>query len=108
MQGLSFVGISMPAVEGIFTLYLFPCMGSLFVDAVSSRDYPMVMSIMLATAIVVLATNLEADLAYAVFDPRIRYDPMADSNMTMSDFQASHFEPTQVKAISSTDSTLPL
>ena len=49
-------------------------MGSLFVDAVAARDYPMVMGIMLVTAIVVLVANLMTDLAYAVFDPRIRYE----------------------------------
>ncbi len=49
-------------------------MGALLVDAVAARDYPMVMGIMLVTALVVLAANLITDLAYAVADPRIRYE----------------------------------
>ncbi|MBV7336649.1 ABC transporter permease [Chloroflexi bacterium TSY] len=56
------------------TIYSWPGMGSLLVDAVAARDYPMVMGIMLVTAVVVLAANLATDLAYAVVDPRIRYE----------------------------------
>ena len=56
------------------TIYSWPGMGSLFVDAVAARDYPMVMGIMLVTAVVVLLANLVTDLAYAVVDPRIRYE----------------------------------
>ncbi len=75
---VTIIGLSIPQLVAgalfIETIYSWPGMGSLFVDAVSSRDYPMVMGIMLVTAIVVLAANLATDLAYAVFDPRIRYD----------------------------------
>ena len=75
---VTIIGLSIPQLVAgalfIETIYSWPGMGSLFVDAVSSRDYPMVMGIMLVTAIVVLAANLVTDLAYAVFDPRIRYD----------------------------------
>ncbi len=74
---VTIIGLSIPQlVAGALfteTIYSWPGMGSLFVDAVSSRDYPMVMGIMLVTAVVVLAANLATDLAYAVFDPRIRY-----------------------------------
>ena len=72
------IGLSVPnLVAGALfmeTIYSWPGMGSLFVDAVSARDYPMVMGIMLVTAVVVLGANLLTDLAYAVVDPRIRYD----------------------------------
>ncbi|MEM7032408.1 MAG: ABC transporter permease [Chloroflexota bacterium] len=72
------MGLSVPSlVAGALfteTIYSWPGMGSLFVDAVAARDYPMVMGIMLVTAIVVLAANLATDLAYAIFDPRIRYE----------------------------------
>ena len=56
------------------TIYSWPGMGSLFIDAVLVRDYPMVMGIILVTATFVLLANLITDLAYAVIDPRIRYD----------------------------------
>ena len=72
------MGLSIPTlVAGALfteTIYSWPGMGSLFVDAVAARDYPMVMGIMLVTAVVVLLANLITDLAYALFDPRIRYD----------------------------------
>lgn len=75
---VTIIGLSIPQlVAGALfteTIYSWPGMGSLFVDAVASRDYPMVMGIMLVTAIVVLAANLATDLAYALFDPRIRYE----------------------------------
>jgi peptide/nickel transport system permease protein len=44
------------------------------VDAIAARDYPMVMGVMLVSAIVVLAANLVTDLTYAVADPRIRLE----------------------------------
>ncbi len=72
------LGLSIPQlVAGALfteTIYSWPGMGSLFVDAVAARDYPMVMGIMLVTAVVVLLANLVTDLAYAIFDPRIRYE----------------------------------
>ena len=75
---MTIIGLSIPQlVAGALfteTIYSWPGMGSLFVDAVAARDYPMVMGIMLVTAIVVLVANLMTDLAYAVFDPRIRYE----------------------------------
>ena len=71
------VGLSLPTlVAGALfteTIYSWPGMGALLVDAVAARDYPMVMGIMLVTALVVLTANLVTDLAYAVADPRIRY-----------------------------------
>jgi peptide/nickel transport system permease protein len=72
------IGLSIPTLVAgalfIETIYSWPGMGSLFVDAVASRDYPMVMGIMLVSAIVVLAANLLTDLTYGVVDPRIRYE----------------------------------
>lgn len=72
------IGLSIPTLVAgalfIETIYSWPGMGSLFVDAVNSRDYPMVMGIMLVSAIVVLAANLLTDLTYGVVDPRIRYE----------------------------------
>lgn len=57
-------------IESIFS---WPGMGSLFLDGVESRDYPLIMGMTLVLAITVLLANLLTDLAYAVVDPRIRY-----------------------------------
>lgn len=71
-------GLSLPGlVAGALfteTIYSWPGMGQLMVDAVAARDYPMVMGVMLVIAVVVLGANLLTDLAYAVADPRIRYE----------------------------------
>lgn len=58
-------------VERIFT---WPGIGSLLVNSITTRDYPVIMGITCMIAIVVLATNLLLDVIYAVLDPRISYD----------------------------------
>lgn len=72
------IGFSLPPlVAGALfteTIYSWPGMGSLFVDAVLVRDYPMVMGIMLVIALVVLVANLLTDFAYGLVDPRIRFE----------------------------------
>jgi peptide/nickel transport system permease protein len=57
-------------VEAIFT---WPGMGTLAIDAVRGRDYPIIMAINLITAVMILFSNLLADVIYAVIDPRIKY-----------------------------------
>jgi peptide/nickel transport system permease protein len=49
-------------------------MGRLFLDSIGYRDYPVVMGLLMFTALLVLVGNLAADLLYAVYDPRIRLD----------------------------------
>lgn len=51
-----------------------PGMGRLAVDAVFARDYPLVMGTLLLVAVLTLLGNLLADVAYAVLDPKIRYE----------------------------------
>ena len=47
-------------------------MGQLFYAGVMSRDYPLIMGMLVIGAVLTLAGNLIADLSYAVADPRIR------------------------------------
>jgi len=54
------------------TVFAWPGMGRLFLDSISYRDYPIVMGILMFTAILVLLGSLIADLMYSVVDPRIR------------------------------------
>jgi peptide/nickel transport system permease protein len=56
--------------EGIFA---WPGMGSLFLDSLDGRDFPVLMAILLLAGVFVVAFNLIADIMYAVVDPRIRY-----------------------------------
>lgn len=55
------------------TVFNIPGLGRLVVDAVLSRDYPLIQAIILLTAGTYVLINLIIDLSYAVTDPRIRY-----------------------------------
>lgn len=57
-------------VERAFNL---PGLGNFLVDSVVFRDYNSIQATLFATAIFVTAANLLVDLAYAWFNPRIRY-----------------------------------
>lgn len=46
--------------------------GLLYFDAILARDYPTVLALTVATAVVTLLASLVADLLYAFADPRIR------------------------------------
>ena len=45
--------------------------GSLLFDSVSSRNYPVVLGIMVLGSLVVIAANIAVDLVYMWLDPRI-------------------------------------
>jgi peptide/nickel transport system permease protein len=55
--------------ESVFT---WPGMGRLFVDSLGYRDYPVLMGVLVVTAVLVIASNLLADLLVAITDPRVR------------------------------------
>jgi peptide/nickel transport system permease protein len=56
--------------ESVFNL---PGIGRLTVDAVLSRDYPVIQAMILLTSLVYVTVNLLIDIAYTLLDPRIRY-----------------------------------
>ncbi len=55
-------------------IFSWPGLGRLFFDAITMRDYPVMMASLVITSVLVLLGMLLADLAYAWADPRIRYD----------------------------------
>jgi peptide/nickel transport system permease protein len=55
------------------TVFAWPGLGRLAVDAVSNNDYPLMTGTVLVFAAVYLVINLLTDIAYAFIDPRIRY-----------------------------------
>lgn len=55
------------------TVFAWPGVGRLFLDSLESRDYPVLLSMLVLAAVCVIAANLIADILYAVIDPRIRY-----------------------------------
>jgi peptide/nickel transport system permease protein len=58
-------------------IFQWPGIGMLTVKRTSERDYPVLMGITVFTAIIILFSNLLADILYAAIDPRIRYDKAA-------------------------------
>jgi peptide/nickel transport system permease protein len=55
------------------TIFAIPGIGRMGVDAIFSRDYPIVQGVVLMIAAIVLVINLVVDLVYGWVDPRIRY-----------------------------------
>jgi len=74
---ITLAGFSIPGLIGgsvIFeSIYAIPGMGQLFYQSVMSRDYPVVMGILIIGAFLTLIGNLIADVCYALADPRIRH-----------------------------------
>ena len=55
------------------TVYAIPGLGSLTVDAVLNRDFPVIQGVVLLFSVAYVLINLLVDLSYLAFDPRIRY-----------------------------------
>jgi len=75
---VSLIGMSLPYVVSgsliVEALFDYPGMGLLFWDAEQTRDYPVLLGVVLILSAAVVVGNLLADLAYAALDPRIHYD----------------------------------
>jgi len=56
------------------TVFAWPGIGSLLVNAIQARDYPLVQGCVLVISVSYVIVNLAADLAYALVDPRIRLE----------------------------------
>lgn len=54
------------------TVFAWPGIGRLTVNAISSRDYPMIQLIVIVVAASVVLINLMVDIAYGLLDPRVR------------------------------------
>jgi len=55
------------------TVFSWPGMGRLIVQAVSQRDYPVVMAGVVVASFMFVAINFTVDMLYGILDPRIRY-----------------------------------
>ncbi len=73
---VTLLGLSVPGLLGgsvIFeSIFSIPGMGRLFFNSVFTRDYPVIMGILVLGAFLTLLGNLLADMAYAIVDPRIQ------------------------------------
>lgn len=72
------IGVQFASLLGgaviIETIFAWPGMGRLAVNAISRRDYPVIMGTVLVFAVVFVLANLIVDILYTFIDPRIRYD----------------------------------
>lgn len=55
-------------------IFFWPGMGRLYYNAATSRDYPILMAVLIIGAAIVIISNLMADIAYGILDSRVRYD----------------------------------
>lgn len=71
-------GLSLPMLLGgavlIEEIFAWPGMGRLAVEAVRSRDVPVILATTMLSATLVVVGNLLADVSYAALDPRVSYD----------------------------------
>jgi peptide/nickel transport system permease protein len=71
------LGLQVAQIAGgaviIETIFGLPGMGQFLVEAIVQRDYPVIQGINLIIMLMIVATNLAVDIAYALIDPRIRY-----------------------------------
>lgn len=78
MPVVTVFGLNLPnlAAGAVFieSIFSWPGMGSLYLDAIQARDYPLIMGSNLVIAVFVLIANILTDVLYALVDPRITYD----------------------------------
>jgi peptide/nickel transport system permease protein len=67
------VGFLIGGIVVVETVFAYPGLGRLMVDAVNHRDVPVIQMAALVIALAYALANLAADLVYAWLDPRIRY-----------------------------------
>src|SRR5919197_524742 len=71
MLGLQ-VGFLLSGAVGAETIFAYPGMGRLAVEAISTKDVPVIQAFVTVAAVIVVLANLIVDLAYTRLDPRIR------------------------------------
>ncbi|MBR0682815.1 ABC transporter permease [Roseomonas eburnea] len=73
---ITIAGLELPTLLGgalvTETVFTWPGMGRLFLDSIEYRDYPVVMGLLLFSAVLVIVGSLLADILHTVADPRVR------------------------------------
>jgi peptide/nickel transport system permease protein len=67
------IGVLLSGAVITESVFAWPGIGKLIVDAIFSRDFPVVQTVLILSAAVFVLVNLVVDLLYAVLDPRIRF-----------------------------------
>lgn len=75
---ITLIGILVPILFGgtviIEQIFRLPGIGQLLLDAVNSRDYPIITGVFLIAGALVMSVNLLVDLCYGLLDPKVRFD----------------------------------
>ena len=73
---LTIIGLSVGTLLGgsvvIETIFRWPGLGKLAMDAITNRDYPVIQGFVLLTSVIYVLINLITDLSYHLIDPRLR------------------------------------
>jgi len=74
---VTLLGLSLPGILSgsiiLEQIFSWPGMGSLFINALTVRDYPVIMGLTLMFTVLTLVGQLLADILYALVDPRVTY-----------------------------------
>jgi peptide/nickel transport system permease protein len=75
---VTMIALDLPALFAgalfVETIFSWPGMGRLFWDAARGRDYPVLLGVVMITAVLIILCNILADLAYGLLDPKVKYD----------------------------------
>ncbi|MCC7319935.1 MAG: ABC transporter permease [Rubellimicrobium sp.] len=75
---VALAGLQLPSLLGgalvTETVFTWPGMGRLLLDSLGYNDYPVIMGLLMFSALMVVFSNLLADILIALVDPRIRLD----------------------------------
>jgi peptide/nickel transport system permease protein len=74
---ITLIGLQAPLLVGgsviLEKIFVVPGMGSLLLEAVFQRDYPVITGVFLVVGVAILFINLLVDLTYGFLDPRVRH-----------------------------------
>ncbi len=74
---ITVLGLEMPLLVGgamvTEVVFSWPGIGRLLNESLLTRDYPVVLGVLIVSSLVVIVANLLADLSYGLLDPRVRY-----------------------------------
>ena len=75
---ITLVALDLPSLFAgalfVETIFSWPGMGRLFWDAAKGRDYPVLLSVVMITAVLIIVCNILADLAYGWLNPQVKYE----------------------------------
>lgn len=75
---VTILGLRLPVLVGgallIETVFAWPGIGRLGYEAVTQRDYPVILGLLIFTGTLTIVGNLLADITYALVDPRVKLE----------------------------------